>query len=50
MQVRLADLEERAGNPGRAVTLYQAVLRQDPNAVLALVNLGRLYGSSGVLD
>ena len=49
-QVRLADLQERAGNPARAVELYRAALRQDPNAVLALVNLGRLYGSSGHLD
>jgi predicted CXXCH cytochrome family protein len=50
VQVRLADLHERTGNPGRALTLYQAALRQDPNAVVALVNLGRLYGSSGLLD
>jgi hypothetical protein len=50
VQVRLADLQERAGNPGRAVALYQAALRQDPNAVVALVNLGRLYGSGGLLD
>ncbi len=49
-QVRLADLEERAGNPGRAATLYQSALRQDPNAVVAMVNLGRLYGSGGLLD
>ena len=50
VQVRLADLEERAGNPERAVELYRAALRQDRNAVVALVNLGRLYGSSGHLD
>ena len=50
VQVRLADLEERAGNSGRALTLYQSALRKDPNAVVALVNLGRLYGSSGLLD
>jgi hypothetical protein len=50
VQVRLADLQERAGNSGRALALYQAALRQDPNAVVALVNLGRLYGSSGLLD
>jgi hypothetical protein len=50
VQVRLGDLHERAGNPGRALSLYQAALRQDPNAVVALVNLGRLYGSSGSLD
>jgi tetratricopeptide (TPR) repeat protein len=25
-------------------------LRKDPNAVVALVNLGRLYGSQGHLD
>ena len=50
VQVRLADLQERAGNPARAVELYRAALRQDPNAVVALVNLGRLYGSAGHLD
>jgi hypothetical protein len=50
VQVRLGDLEQRAGNPARAATLYQAALRQDPTAVVALVNLGRLYGSSGLLD
>jgi tetratricopeptide (TPR) repeat protein len=50
VQVRLADLLERAGNPARAMELYRAALRQDPNAVVALVNLGRLYGSSGRLD
>jgi tetratricopeptide (TPR) repeat protein len=50
LQVRLADLQERAGNPGRALALYQAALRQDPHAVVALVNLGRLYGSNGLLD
>jgi hypothetical protein len=50
VQVRLADLQERAGNPGRALTLYRAALRQDANSVVAMVNLGRLYGSSGQLD
>jgi hypothetical protein len=50
VQVRLADLQERAGNSARALALYQAALRKDPNAVVALVNLGRLYGSSGLLD
>jgi tetratricopeptide (TPR) repeat protein len=50
VQARLADLEERAGNPRRAVELYRAALRQDPGSMLALVNLGRLYGSSGLLE
>jgi tetratricopeptide (TPR) repeat protein len=50
VQVRLADLQERAGDSGRALALYQAALRQDPNAVVALVNLGRLHGSNGLLD
>jgi len=50
LQVRLGDLQERAGNPGRAAELYQAALRQNPNLVVALVNLGRLYGSNGLLD
>jgi tetratricopeptide (TPR) repeat protein len=49
-QIRLADLEERTGNPKQAVGLYQAALRSDPNAVVAMVNLGRLYGSGGLLD
>ncbi len=50
LQVRLGDLEERAGNPERALELYRAALRQDPGALVALVNLGRLYGSNGYLD
>ena len=50
VQLRLADLQERAGNPSQALALYQAALRQDANAVVAMVNLGRLYGSSGRLD
>lgn len=49
-QVRLADLEERFGHPGEAVALYQAALKEDPNSVVAMVNLGRLYGSNGQLD
>jgi hypothetical protein len=49
-QVRLGDLQERAGNFTRALELYQAALRQDPNLVVALVNLGSLYGSNGLLD
>jgi hypothetical protein len=49
-QVRLADLEERAGHPKQAMALYQAALREDANSVVAMVNLGRLYGSSGSLD
>lgn len=49
-QIRLADLEERWGNPNKAVALYQAALRSDPNAVVAMVNLGRLDGSAGLLD
>ena len=50
VQVRLADLEERAGNHDRALTLYRAALRQDPNQVVALVNLGQMYGSRGFVD
>jgi hypothetical protein len=49
-QLRLADLEERAGNPKQAIALYQTALKEDSNAVVAMVNLGRLYGSSGLLD
>ena len=50
VEVRLGDLEERAGAPDRALALYRSALRKDPNAVVALVNLGRLYGSQGFLD
>jgi Tetratricopeptide repeat/Cytochrome c554 and c-prime len=50
VQLRLADLQERASNPDRAVALYRSALRLDPNAVLAMVNLGRLYGSAGLLE
>jgi len=50
VQGRLADLQERAGNLSRALTLYQAALRKDSGMVLALMNLGRLYGSHGLLD
>jgi hypothetical protein len=50
VQVRLADLEERAGNSSGALALYRAALLQDANSVVAMVNLGRLYGSRGMLD
>ena len=50
VQVRLADLQERANNPDRALMLYRSALRLDPNSVLAMVNLGRLYGSAGLLE
>jgi len=50
VQVRLADLQERAGKSSEASVLYQAALRQDANAVVAMVNLGRIYGSRGLLD
>jgi hypothetical protein len=50
VQVRLADLQERAGKPARAAALYRGALAQDRSSVVALVNLGRLYGSTGLLD
>lgn len=50
VEVRLADLDERAGNSSQALALYQAALRQDANSVVAMVNLGRIYGSRGLLD
>ncbi len=50
VQTRLGDLQERAGKPEQAVALYRGALRNDPGAVVALVNLGRLYGSGGALD
>jgi tetratricopeptide (TPR) repeat protein len=49
VEVRLADLYERTGNPERAVPLYQSALQKSPDALVALVNLGRLYGSGGQL-
>jgi tetratricopeptide (TPR) repeat protein len=49
VEVRLADLYERTGNPERALPLYQSALRKSPDALVALVNLGRLYGSGGQL-
>jgi tetratricopeptide (TPR) repeat protein len=48
--VRLADLQERVGDSSQAMALYQAALRQNPDEVVAMVNLGRLYGSRGLLD
>ncbi|HEU5021473.1 MAG TPA: multiheme c-type cytochrome [Bryobacteraceae bacterium] len=48
-QTQLAFLLE-ATDPKRAVTLYEASLRQKPGQALALVNLGRLLGSAGDLD
>jgi len=48
--VRLASLEQRAGNIEKAVTLYRSALKQDPNSIVALVNLGGIYGSAGHLD
>jgi hypothetical protein len=50
VQARLADLQERTGKPDRALALYRGALKLDPNSVLALVNLGRLYGSAGLLE
>ncbi|MGH9664221.1 MAG: tetratricopeptide repeat protein [Bryobacteraceae bacterium] len=50
VQVRLADLERRRGNPATAAALYESVLRKDPNALVALVNLGNAYGSAGRLN
>jgi predicted CXXCH cytochrome family protein len=47
VEVRLADLYERAGNPQGALPLYQSALGKNPDALAALVNLGRLYGSGG---
>jgi hypothetical protein len=49
VEMRLADLYERAGNPERALPLYQSAMRKTPDALATLVNLGRLYGSGGQL-
>jgi len=48
--VRLADLLERTGTGERPPDLYRRALKQDPNQVVALVNLGRWYGTNGLLD
>lgn len=48
-QTQLAFLLE-ATDPKRAIALYEASLRQKPDQVLAMVNLGRLLGSQGELD
>ncbi|MGH9629710.1 MAG: tetratricopeptide repeat protein, partial [Bryobacteraceae bacterium] len=45
--IRLADLYQRRGDPGRARPLYEAALRHNPHSVVALVNLGGIYGSQG---
>lgn len=50
VEVRLADLLERTGAADRALELYRNVLRRDPTQVVALVNLGRLYGTKGYVD
>lgn len=43
-QLRLAVLEP---DPARAAALYASVLSSDPANVIALVNLGALYGAAG---
>jgi tetratricopeptide (TPR) repeat protein len=50
VQLRLADLERRRGDAAASVTLYESVLRNDPNSLPALVNLGNVYGSAGRLN
>ena len=46
VRLRLAALER---DPGRAMALYESVLRENPAQPVALVNLGSLYGSAGRL-
>jgi len=50
VELRLADLYQRTGNPERAAVLYRSALRKDPGAQAALVNLGNLYAAAGHLD
>jgi tetratricopeptide (TPR) repeat protein len=50
VRTRLAFLLERAGQPERAAGHYDAALRDDPNQIVAMVNLGRLLGLQGFLD
>jgi tetratricopeptide (TPR) repeat protein len=50
VELRLADLYQRAGDPQRAAALYRSVLRKDPGAEAALVNLGNLYAAADHLE
>ncbi|MEO7143982.1 MAG: tetratricopeptide repeat protein [Bryobacteraceae bacterium] len=50
VQLRLADLHRRRGDSAAALALYEAVLRADPNSIVALVNIGGYYGSAGRLN
>ncbi len=49
VQIRLAALLQGRGEPGKAAELYASVLRQNPDSIVALVNLGNYYGSQGDL-
>jgi tetratricopeptide (TPR) repeat protein len=50
VELRLADLYQRTGNPQRALLLYRSVLQKDPGSEAALVNLGNLYAAVNDLD
>jgi Tfp pilus assembly protein PilF len=49
VQVRLADLYQRGGQLDRAERLYRAVLERDRGNTVALVNLGGILASRGLL-
>lgn len=46
-----AEIGVRTGDKNQqAEALYESALREDADSVVAMLNLGRLYGSSGLLD
>ena len=47
---RLAYLHQGRGEINRAVTLYEAALREDPYRIVAAVNLGVIYAERGMID
>jgi predicted CXXCH cytochrome family protein len=50
VQLRLADLYRRTGDPQRAATLYRSILQKDAGSEAALVNLGNIYAAANDLD
>jgi tetratricopeptide (TPR) repeat protein len=50
VELRLADLYQRTGDPQRAAALYRSVLLKEPGTEAALVNLGNLYAAANDLD
>jgi Flp pilus assembly protein TadD len=50
VELRLADLYQRAGDPKHAAVLYRSALQKDPGLEAALVNLGKIYAAADDLD